>query len=82
MNKVLKIISYHYLFQCTASLNCCKFLTCEKNFCRDKSVFVNGTETLGQVEIEGLANRFSDNEDSSVKPTITAGCGNIGDKVR
>ncbi|XP_070508118.1 uncharacterized protein [Chironomus tepperi] len=66
--------------KCSSSLKCCNFLSCEKNICRDKSVYVSGTETLGYQKPtqQELDNRFS--EDENVSPTPPAKCMDIGQK--
>ncbi|CAG9809756.1 unnamed protein product [Chironomus riparius] len=66
--------------KCTSSLKCCDFLSCEKNVCRDKSVYISGTETFGynKPTQQELDNRFSEDETSS--PPAPAKCMDIGQK--
>jgi hypothetical protein len=82
-----KVVKFYHSFQCSSTDVCCTFLNCEDGRCLDKSVLVQGTETLGYVEgAEGLNNRFNENDNSSftLSTTTTArtSCMNIGDRVR
>lgn len=69
-----------FQFQCSSDLKCCNFLSCEKNVCEDRSVFINGTETLGYNKTTELDTRF-DEESSSAQPVEPGKCSELGEKV-
>ena len=71
-----------FLFQCSATRGCCAFLNCEGNVCRDKAVFIQGTETIGFNPNNTLANRFGEeNNQTQVIVAAPTKCAEIGSKV-
>ncbi|KAG5673035.1 hypothetical protein PVAND_003113 [Polypedilum vanderplanki] len=59
---------------------CCDFLNCENNVCRDRAIFVEGTETFGYSEppYSGLNNRFGEDDNQT---TVAPGpCKEVGGK--